>query len=108
MNIKSAAVVAAKSLQLCPTLCDPMDCSTPGSCVHGILQATPTQMEGAALPTSYRQVPAKTNPDPSGPSFTRANLSYSQFAIVISSSGNSGSRENRIREQKIRWTSKTD
>ena len=26
------------SLQLCPTLCDPMDCSPPGSSVHGILQ----------------------------------------------------------------------
>ena len=25
--------------QLCPTLCDPMDCSPPGSLVHGILQA---------------------------------------------------------------------
>ena len=25
--------------QSCPTLCDPMDCSTPGSSVHGILQA---------------------------------------------------------------------
>ena len=24
---------------LCPTLCDPMDCSSPGSPVHGILQA---------------------------------------------------------------------
>ena len=24
--------------QLCPTLCDPMDCSLPGSFVHGILQ----------------------------------------------------------------------
>ena len=29
----------AKSLQLCPTLCDPMDYSPPGSSVHGILQA---------------------------------------------------------------------
>ena len=28
-----------KSLQSCPTLCDPMDCSLPGSSVHGILQA---------------------------------------------------------------------
>ena len=27
------------SLQMCPTLCDPMDCSTPNSFVHGILQA---------------------------------------------------------------------
>ena len=25
----------AKSLQSCPTLCDPMDCSLPGSSVHG-------------------------------------------------------------------------
>ena len=30
----------AKSLQLCPTLCDPMDCSPPCSSVHGISQAT--------------------------------------------------------------------
>ena len=29
----------AKSLQLSLTLCDPMDCSLPGSSVHGILQA---------------------------------------------------------------------
>ena len=25
--------------QLCPTLCDPMDCSLPGSSVHGVFQA---------------------------------------------------------------------
>ena len=31
--------VCAKSLQLCQTLCDPMDCSPPSSSVHGILQA---------------------------------------------------------------------
>jgi len=31
--------VHAKSLQLCPALCDPMDCSPPGSSVHGTLQA---------------------------------------------------------------------
>ena len=30
---------AAKSLQSCLTLCDPMDCSPPGFSVHGILQA---------------------------------------------------------------------
>ena len=30
---------AAKSLQLCPTLCDPIDGSPPGSPVPGILQA---------------------------------------------------------------------
>ena len=29
----------AKSLRLCPTLCDPVDCRPPGSSVHGIFQA---------------------------------------------------------------------
>jgi len=31
--------VAAESLQLCPTLCDPIDGSPPGSPIPGILQA---------------------------------------------------------------------
>ena len=35
MKVKSEREVA----QLCPTLRDPMDCSLPGSSVHGILQA---------------------------------------------------------------------
>ena len=29
----------SESAQSCPTLCDPMDCSLPGSSLHGILQA---------------------------------------------------------------------
>jgi len=33
------AAFAAKSLQSCPTLCDPIDSSQPGSSVPGILQA---------------------------------------------------------------------
>ena len=33
------AAAAAKSLQSCPTLCDPIDVSPPGSPVPGILQA---------------------------------------------------------------------
>ena len=35
----AAAAAAAKSLQLCTTLCDPIDGSPPGSPVPGILQA---------------------------------------------------------------------
>ena len=35
----AAAATAAKSLQSCPTLCDPIDSSPPGSSVHGVLQA---------------------------------------------------------------------
>ena len=36
---KRSAAAAAKSLQSCPTLCDPIDGSPPGSPVPGILQA---------------------------------------------------------------------
>ena len=35
----AAAAAAAKSLQSCPTLCDPIDGSLPGSPFPGILQA---------------------------------------------------------------------
>ena len=38
-SIKTAAAAAAKSLQSCLTLCDPIDGSPPGSPVPGILQA---------------------------------------------------------------------
>ena len=34
-----AVAATAKLLQLCPTLCGPMDCSLSGSSVHGIFQA---------------------------------------------------------------------
>ena len=38
-RLNRAAAAAAKSLQSCPTLCDPIDSSPPGSPVPGILQA---------------------------------------------------------------------
>ena len=38
-TIKMGAAAAAKSLQSCPTLCDPIDSSPPGSPLPGILQA---------------------------------------------------------------------
>ena len=40
----------ARSLELCPTLSDPLDCSPPGSFVHGILQAR--LLEWVAVPSS--------------------------------------------------------
>ena len=39
ISATAAAAAAAKSLQSCPTLCDPIDGSLPGSLVPGILQA---------------------------------------------------------------------
>ena len=38
-SVSSVAAAAAKSLQSCPTLCDPIDGSPPGSPIPGILQA---------------------------------------------------------------------
>ena len=45
----------AKSLQQCPTLCDPMDCSPPGSSVHGILHAMPSS-RGSSQPRGQTHV----------------------------------------------------
>ena len=42
--------VCVESLQVCLTLCDPMNCSLPGSSVHGILQSR--ILDWVAMPTS--------------------------------------------------------
>ena len=47
------AAAAAKSLQLCPTLCDPRDGSPPGSTVPGILQAR--TLEWVAFPSPMHE-----------------------------------------------------
>ena len=50
VQLSHAAAAAAKSLQSCPTLCDPTDGSPPGSPVPGILQAR--TLEWVAIPFS--------------------------------------------------------
>ena len=55
-TIKKAAA-AAKSLQSCLTLSDPMDCSPPGSSVHGIFQAR--VVEWVATAFSKRKLSTK-------------------------------------------------
>ena len=47
-----AAAAAAKSLQLCPSLCDPTDGSPPGSHVPGILQARTLEWVAISLRSS--------------------------------------------------------
>ena len=47
MKVKSESEVA----QSCPTLSDPMDCSLPGSSIHGIFQAR--VLEWGAIAFSY-------------------------------------------------------
>ena len=56
--MKSESEVA----QLCPTLCDPVDCNLPGSSVHGILQAIVLEWaaiffsRGSSQPRDWTQV----------------------------------------------------
>ena len=47
-----AAATAAKSLQSCPTLCDPIDGSPPGSPVPGILQARTLEWVAISFPNA--------------------------------------------------------
>ena len=41
--------------QSCPALCDPMDCNTPGSSVHGILQARILEWVAIPFPREFSQ-----------------------------------------------------
>ena len=50
MKVKSESEVA----QSCPTLSDPMDCSLPGSSIHGIFQAR--VLEWGAIAFSISQI----------------------------------------------------
>ena len=38
-SVKKERRKESEVAQLCPTLCNPMDCSLPGSSLHGVLQA---------------------------------------------------------------------
>ena len=53
----TTAAAAAKSLQSCPTLCDPIDGSPPGSSVPGILQARIPEWVAISAETLIKSVP---------------------------------------------------
>ena len=46
----AAAAASVKSLQSCPTLCDPIDGSPPGSRIPGILQARTLEWVAISFP----------------------------------------------------------
>ena len=50
----SLIAVSPKSLQLCPTLCDPIDSSPPGSPVPGILQARTLEWVAISLSNAWK------------------------------------------------------
>ena len=63
-----AAAAAAKSLQSCPTLCDPIDGSPPGSPVPGILEAR--TLEWVAISFSYSWVKSESEVTQSCPTLS--------------------------------------
>ena len=59
---RAAAAAAAKSLQSCPTLCDPIDGSPPGSPVPGILQARTLEWVAISCEKGCVQAKSKSSP----------------------------------------------
>ena len=52
-SVNKAMLCYAKSLQLCPTLCDPIDGSPPGLPIPGVLQAR--TLEWVAIPSPMHE-----------------------------------------------------
>ena len=53
--IEGSAVAAAKSLQSCPTLCNPIDSSPPGSPIPGIPQARTLEWVAISLSNAWKR-----------------------------------------------------
>ena len=53
-TVYAAAAAAAKSLQSCPTLCDPIDGSPPGSPIPGILQARTLEWVAISFSSAWK------------------------------------------------------
>ena len=73
MKVKSESEVA----QLCPTLSDPMDCSLPGSSVHGISQARVLEWGAIAFSVLQAYIINKQI----GHTFHSGILSFKKFII---------------------------
>ena len=64
-NYHTAAAAAAKSLQSCLTLCDPIDSSPPGSTIPGILQARTQEWVAISFSNAWKwKVKVKSLSDP--------------------------------------------
>ena len=99
-----SSVQFSSAAQLCPTLCDPMNCSTPGLPVHHqIPESTQTHVHwvGDAIQPSY------SLSSPSPPAF---NLSQHQglFKRVSSSHQVAKVLGFQLQRQSFQWTPRTD
>ena len=73
------------SLQSCPTLCDPMDCSPPGSSVHGIFQGR--ILEWVSMPSSRYSClgikPASLSSPALAGEFCTTSATWEALALII-------------------------
>ena len=78
--------MCVKSLQSCPSLCSPMDCSLPGSSVHGIFQARTLEWlpfpSPGDLPNPGISLTSLMFPALAGRLFTTSATEYYSLAVI--------------------------
>ena len=82
---------AAKSLQSCPTLCNPIDCSPPGSPVPGILQVRPLEWVAISFSNAWKW-------KVKGKSLSRAWLSVTPWTTAYQAPPSMGFSRPRVLE----------
>ena len=65
LTLMTSSVQFSSVAQLCPTLCDPMNCSTPGLPVHDFTQTHIHRVSDAIQPSHSRLFPSPPAPNPS-------------------------------------------
>ena len=73
-SVLHSAAAAARSLQSCPTLCDPLDGSPPGSSVPGILQARTLEWFAISSESEIWMGVVPTTNCPQTPKFPRSKI----------------------------------
>ena len=103
--VSSASVQFSSVTQLCPTLCDPMNCSTPGLPVHHqLLEFTQTHVHRVgdachpAISSSVIRFSSCPQSFPASGSFLMSNSSH-EVAKVL---------EFQLQHQSFQWTPRTD
>ena len=94
---KAAAAAAAKSLQSCLTLCDPIVGSPPGSPVPGILQARTLEWVASSFSNAWKwKVKVK--------SLSRVRLSATPWTTALQAPPSTKVLEFELQHQSFQWT----
>ena len=102
--LSSYPVQFSSVVQLCPTLCDPMNCSTPGLPVHHQLPEF-TQTHARRVGDSIQPSHPVSSPPPPAPS---PSQHQGLFQCVNSSHEVAKVLEFQLQHQSFQWTPRTD